>query len=140
MHETEVKVRFSELDPYGHVNHAVYLTYFETARVEALDALGLGLGRLRSEGFHLVVVDVSVRFHAPARHGDVLNIQTEIAELRPASCRWRQRILRDGTLIASAELRGAVTDLDGRVCRAPAHLGELLAALHKPAQPARAEA
>ena len=34
-HETTIAVRFSELDPYGHVNHAVYLTYFEQARCEA---------------------------------------------------------------------------------------------------------
>ncbi len=37
MHSTELKVRFSELDPYGHVNHAVYLNYLEIGRIEALD-------------------------------------------------------------------------------------------------------
>jgi acyl-CoA thioester hydrolase len=29
---TTIQVRFSDLDFYGHVNNAVYLTYFETAR------------------------------------------------------------------------------------------------------------
>jgi acyl-CoA thioester hydrolase len=31
---TLVPIRFSDLDYYGHANNAVYLTYFETARVD----------------------------------------------------------------------------------------------------------
>ena len=32
--------RFSDLDPMGHVNNAVYLTWVENARIEFLRALG----------------------------------------------------------------------------------------------------
>ena len=31
-HSIPVEVRFADLDAYGHVNNAVYFTYFETAR------------------------------------------------------------------------------------------------------------
>ena len=34
-HVTSLAVRFNELDPYAHVNHAVYATYCEVARTEA---------------------------------------------------------------------------------------------------------
>ena len=34
--EVVIEVRTSELDSFGHVNHAVYLNYFEHARFEAL--------------------------------------------------------------------------------------------------------
>ncbi len=34
----EITVRFRDLDAMGHVNNAVYLTYFEEARVEYLKA------------------------------------------------------------------------------------------------------
>jgi acyl-CoA thioester hydrolase len=74
MHTTDVKVRFGELDPYGHVNHAVYLSYLEAARVEALSAVGFGLDRLQREGLHVVVVDLRVRFHRPAVLGDTLTV------------------------------------------------------------------
>ncbi|MBE9583636.1 acyl-CoA thioesterase [Mucilaginibacter sp. JRF] len=30
--KTDIPIRFSDLDAYGHVNNAVYLTYFEIAR------------------------------------------------------------------------------------------------------------
>ena len=36
MHQLDIKVRFCELDPYGHVNHSIYVQYFEAGRVEAL--------------------------------------------------------------------------------------------------------
>ena len=32
--------RFSDLDPMGHVNNAVYLTWIENARIEFLRTLG----------------------------------------------------------------------------------------------------
>ncbi|HVW13176.1 MAG TPA: thioesterase family protein [Mucilaginibacter sp.] len=32
-HKTPIQVRFSDLDLYGHVNNAIYLSYFETARL-----------------------------------------------------------------------------------------------------------
>jgi acyl-CoA thioester hydrolase len=31
-YKTPIPIRFSDIDPYGHVNNAVYLTYFEIAR------------------------------------------------------------------------------------------------------------
>jgi len=33
---TEIEVRFSDFDAYGHVNNAIYFTYLETARLKFL--------------------------------------------------------------------------------------------------------
>jgi acyl-CoA thioester hydrolase len=38
-YETETRVSFRDLDVFGHVNNAVYFTWFETARVEYLAQL-----------------------------------------------------------------------------------------------------
>lgn len=123
---TTIRVRFHELDPYGHVNHAVYLSYFEQARVELLDEIGFGLTRLREMGFNLVVIDVHIRFLAPAYSGDTLVISSTVTDLRPASSRWAQVMRRDDDVIATNDVRAAITDFDGRPTRAP---GELMAAL-----------
>lgn len=41
MHEKRVEIRWRDVDAYGHVNNAVYLTYLEECRDEWLDrALG----------------------------------------------------------------------------------------------------
>ena len=54
-HRTTIAVRFAELDPYRHVNHAVYLTYFEVARTEALASVDLGLDDVAVAGYQFVV-------------------------------------------------------------------------------------
>ena len=41
-----IRVRFGELYPYNHVNHAVYISYFEAARVELLMEAGYSLGQM----------------------------------------------------------------------------------------------
>lgn len=52
MHEKEIEIRWRDLDPYGHVNHAVFLTYLEEVRDEWLmtavgdDALGYIVARV----------------------------------------------------------------------------------------------
>ena len=93
-HRHPVKVRFYELDPYGHLNHSVYVQLFETGRVELLDEAGLGLHDLEDEGYRFVVTQIATRFLASAVGGDSLVVETEVLEIRRASSRWGQRILR----------------------------------------------
>lgn len=39
LHTTRLPVRWGDMDALGHVNNATYFTYFEQARIEALDRL-----------------------------------------------------------------------------------------------------
>lgn len=123
---SRINVRFHELDPYGHLNHAVYLSYFEHARVELLDRIGYGLPRLAELGYHLVVVEAQVRFLAPAVAGDEVDIYSEVVDIRPASSRWQQRMTRGDTLLATNQVRAAITDMTGRPTKAPAGLVEAM--------------
>ncbi|MBN8965575.1 MAG: acyl-CoA thioesterase [Rhizobiales bacterium] len=43
-HQITDNIRFGDLDPQGHVNQAVYLTYFETGRVAMFRMPDLGIG------------------------------------------------------------------------------------------------
>lgn len=122
-------MRFGELDPYGHVNHAVYLTYLEVARTELLAAHGLGLDVLLADGVQLVVVEAQVRYRAAAVAGDRLTVETWVDEVRRASSRWRQVIRRGDVVVVDATLRAAATDRDGRPVPPPPRLAALLAEL-----------
>jgi acyl-CoA thioester hydrolase len=42
VHEKEIEIRWNDLDPFGHVNHAIFLTYLEEVRDEWLAAAGGG--------------------------------------------------------------------------------------------------
>ena len=119
-HVNSVEVRFYELDPYNHVNHAVYFSYFETARIEALSSVGYDLTRLKEEGFHLVVTEVRARFHRPAVYGEILEITSRFIESKRVTSRWAQVATVEGEVVATLELTGAITDAGGRPRRAPA--------------------
>jgi acyl-CoA thioester hydrolase len=125
---TEIRVRFHELDPYGHVNHGVYPNYFEAARIDVLDHLGIGIEALRERGLHLIVVEARLRFRAPAVARDVLEVRSSLTELRPASSWWHQELHRpsDDTLIATCDIRTATADPSGRPCAAPREVLEVV--------------
>ena len=82
-HETIIDVRFSELDPYGHVNHAVYLTYFEQARCEALIHCGIPIESIAERGYQLVVTELTARFLRSAGPGDRVTVETRLGRAAP---------------------------------------------------------
>ena len=125
-HQTELKVRFYELDPYDHLNHTVYVAYFETARIEMLESVGFGLGRLNEMGYRIVVSQIEVDFLAPVLHGDRVVVETMVVENRRASSRWHQRMYRDEQLVAELRLRAAITDTGGKPTRFPEELRDAL--------------
>jgi acyl-CoA thioester hydrolase len=127
-HRTTVRVRFYELDPYNHVNHSVYFSYFETARIEALASIGYDLQRLKREGFHLVVAEANARFVRSAAYGDELVINTELVEVRRVGSRWRQTATLGDEVVATVEIHGAITDEEGRPVRTPSEFQEALEA------------
>ncbi len=128
IHDTELRVRFGDLDPYDHLNHAHALTFFESARVEALEALGYGLDRLKEEGIHIVLVEVTARFHRPARLHDLVKITTEVLSVGRTTSTWRQVMNRDSDVIATLDITAAFTDRNGRPRRAPEGFAETLQA------------
>ena len=119
VHIATIDVRFAELDPYGHVNHAVYLTYLEVARTEALAACGIPIHELAERGVQLVVTAIEARYRGAAVAGDTLRIETAVGELRRARGTWRQRILRGEDELVTAEVTAGITDNEGRPTRPP---------------------
>lgn len=126
MHRCDIRVRFAELDPYDHVNHAAYVTYLEVGRSEALEAMGCALSELKQLGWQLVVADLQVAFKRPAVGGDRLVVETWISEMGAVTSRWCQRILRGDEVLVSSEVRAGSTDLSGRPKRLPQELRDRL--------------
>ena len=129
VHRLELRPRFAELDPYDHVNHAVYVGWFEEARVRALEEAGLGLDVLKADGFQIVVTDLEVRFRRPVPARATVEVQTRVAEARRASAVWAQRVVVDGSVAVEALVKGATTDRSGRPVRPPPDFWEKLAPL-----------
>ena len=120
IHETKLRVRYAEIDAQGHVNNAVYLSYFEVGRVEWLRAAGLSYKELEERGYGIVVVEVLAHYHKAAFFDDELTLRTELADLSRASLRFEYRVSRDGELLVTGHTRHACVDLaTGKPIRVP---------------------
>ena len=72
---TRLEIRYGDLDPYGHVNNAVYLEFFEKIRLDYWRALAdlAGIDELEAgdvPGARYVIAETTVRFKGdlPRRH------------------------------------------------------------------------
>lgn len=133
-HRLPLKVRFGELDPYNHVNHAAYVAWFEVGRCEAMASVGCSLATLAGLGAQVVVADLAVKYRRPAVADDEVVVETWIADLGRVVGTWQQRIVRprpDGTaeVLCEATVRAGACDASGKPHRLPAAAADALRAL-----------
>tara|TARA_Y100001960_G_C14417519_1_gene701192 strand:+ start:349 stop:762 length:414 start_codon:yes stop_codon:yes gene_type:complete len=118
-HRHPVKVRFYELDPYGHLNHSAYIQLFETGRIELLEEAGIPLQNLEKHGFRFLVSRIETSFFKPVEAGAELIVETQVIEIKKVSTIWYQKILRGETAAATQKIRLGITDLQGKPTRLP---------------------
>jgi acyl-CoA thioester hydrolase len=128
--EARVRVRYAETDQMGVVYHSNYLIWFEVGRVEFIRQLGLNYKQMEEEGCGIAVVDVHVRYKAPARYDDELMIETRLLAARGAVVRFGYRILRiaDGLLLCEGETMHVVVGMDMKKRSLPPKYAERFAA------------
>jgi acyl-CoA thioester hydrolase len=104
--ETRVRVRYAETDKMGVVYHSNFIVWFEVGRVEMLRQLGFSYRDMEvDDDCHIAVVDVRVRYKAPARYDDEILIRTHLKNVRDSLMHFSYEILRanDQTLLAEGE-------------------------------------
>ena len=106
------RIYWEDTDAAGIVFYANYLKFFERARTEWLRGLGFEQERLRAEaGIAFVVTETTVRYRAPARLDDVLDITVRVAHLGQASLAVAQEAWRAGQLLAEGTIRVGCVEL-----------------------------
>jgi acyl-CoA thioester hydrolase len=115
----EIRIYYEDTDCGGVVYYANYLKYFERARTQYLEARGLSVAELMKGGCLFVVVHAEVDYRAPARYGEILDIETNIPEMSPASITFSHvvRERQSRRVIVEGSARLAVTDGNGKVKR-----------------------
>lgn len=113
----EVRPRWSDMDAYGHVNHARTVTLLEEARIELLftEAERRGAEALMAG---VVVGRLAVDFHAPlvvSHRTTTIRVELSVLELRVASFTLSYRVYdgpsTEDTLVATAETMMVPYDL-----------------------------
>ena len=93
--------RFSDLDPMGHVNNAVYLTWIENARLEFLRRLGT-FDKPDTTEMAMILARVELDFRAPVGFGDEVEIGVSTARLGTKSFDLAYELRRGEELVANA--------------------------------------
>jgi acyl-CoA thioester hydrolase len=100
MHAVRLRIRWRDIDSYGHVNNAVYLNYLEECRDRLVEDL---FGSHETWDFVLAHVGIDFRSELRQADGEVV-VRCEVAGFGRSSIRTRERIEKaDGTLAAEAE-------------------------------------
>lgn len=89
---TSIKIRFRDLDAFGHVNNAVYFTYMEMARSEYFTHVGLlkkelplSFGGNERPSIFFIIAEAACQFKAPIQMDAQLIVKTRVHSLRNSS-------------------------------------------------------
>lgn len=107
-YSTDIELRFSDLDAYGHVNNAVFFTYLETARVKLLQDKFVDF---LSRGLLFLVVKAECTYLKPIELSDRVVVSMRVARVGGSSFDLDYRI-HNGAGAAFAEAKTVMVCFD----------------------------
>lgn len=130
-HRLPIRVYYEDTDFTGVVYYANYLKFLERGRTDALRTAGVSHSDLLTldPPLGFAVRRITVDYISPARIDDALLVETRFTEARGARLAVVQRILKDDSVLMSAQVDAACIDLNGRPRRLPAATRDSLARL-----------
>jgi acyl-CoA thioester hydrolase len=111
--ETRLRVRYAETDKMGVVYHSNFVIWFEVGRVELLRQIGFQYSEMeQKDNCHIPVVDLRVRYKAPAQYDDEIVVRTQIKNVRSSLLHFSYEVFResDRTLLATGETMHIIVD------------------------------
>ncbi|GLI39158.1 acyl-CoA thioesterase [Geobacter hydrogenophilus] len=113
-HETQIKVRFNEIDAYRVAWHGHYVAWMEVGRSALAEQFGLDVESLAAAGFLGPVVTLELKYLQPALLGEILTVRTSLARGEAATLEFRCTVIdSDGKARARGKTVHVLTDLDG---------------------------
>lgn len=105
LHQTRLRVRYSETDQMGVVYYSRYAEYCEVARTEWIRHLGLTYAWIERElGLLLPVRHFSIDYHRPAYYDDELSIYTWLPTPPSTKLAFSHLICRGEEVLAEARV------------------------------------
>ncbi len=112
-HKTTVTVRFHEVDMLGVCNNAVYINYFEHARLEYVKAAGLiPQGGIFSDGKLFFMVRNEINYREHSFYDDELDIYSRISYIKNSSFGFDHLIVKKKTGQIIVDGKGVVVYVD----------------------------
>jgi acyl-CoA thioester hydrolase len=97
---TQDKLRYGDTDRQGHINNAVFATFFETGRVEVLYN---EQRPVLDVGYSFVIVNLAIHFVRELHWPGMVDIGTRVAGIGRSSVTLSQALYEDGVCVATAD-------------------------------------
>jgi len=112
-HKTTLTVRFHEVDMLGVCNNAVYINFFETARLEYIKTAGLMPEKgIFSDGKIFFMVRNEINYRSHAYYDDVLHVYSRISYIKNSSFGYDHLIAKQKTGEVIVDGKGVVVYVD----------------------------
>ena len=74
------KIQYYETDKMGVVHHSNYIRWFEEARTDSLDAMGIPFYKLEEMGIITPIVSVNSKYKTMSKFGETVVIESKISK------------------------------------------------------------
>ena len=109
-HTHRMRVAYGDCDPSGVVFNPNYLVFYDVALTEFWRVHAGGYGTMMEEGVDLQVVEATIRYKAPARFDEEIDVTVEVTRVGTTSMITRGAIHRDGSLLVELDLAYVFVD------------------------------
>ena len=89
-HNTQVQIRFNDIDIAGHVNNAVHLYYFDYGRMQYFNKIFEQIINWGEKGF--VIVNINIDYFKPIYLDEEIIVETKINKIGNKSIEMVQQI------------------------------------------------
>ncbi len=119
--DTEIRVRYSEVDRMGALHHSRFWIYFEIGRTELLRLQGACYAECERQGVFFVVAQAAIKYLSPARYDELLVLTTQVKKTGMARIEHTYELRRkdDSKLLATGESTLACVDKGGKLMGIP---------------------
>ncbi|NWF76104.1 MAG: tol-pal system-associated acyl-CoA thioesterase [Nitrospirae bacterium] len=115
----KIKIYYEDTDAGGVVYYANYLKYLERARTEFFSEKGVDVTQYHNNGYFFVVIHVDIDYKRPAMLGDIIEVTTELVEMKNVTITLNHQILRDDKVLVDSTVKVACIGRDGKPKRIP---------------------
>ena len=130
-YDYHTKIYYKDIDQMGVVYYARYFEFFEQARTELLNDLGIIVMDIEDEGYFLPVVSATCDYKEGAKFEDEIIVRTFIKEMPSARLRIKYEVVRkaDDRLLVTGHTVHGFIDKEGKPKRPPKSLINCLSSL-----------
>jgi acyl-CoA thioester hydrolase len=96
---TQIRVRYGEVDQMGYVYYGNYAEFYEVARVDMLRSLGMSYKQMEESGVMMPVVELHCRYIKPALYDELITIKVIIEEMPRARMHFKYELYNEENVL-----------------------------------------